>query len=105
MTITFAGNDMKVVNDDGYESTIQLSNVVQVSVHRYPFKEAAVPNPADGVETTANPWVNVPVWYVHVDAIGIQTRIQMGTVSNQATWVNTAAGAEIARAAIVAAFP
>jgi len=101
MDVTLATGVLTQTLDDGTTYTVNLKNVTdfQVLVRQTPVAPTTLVNPIQLNQT-----------YTFSDRYVVRlsmndnrfTDIVMGTVDNQASWVNTEAGANIARAAIVA---
>ncbi len=101
MDVTLATGVLTQTLDDGTTYTVNLKNVTdfQVLDGSTPVAPTTLVNPIQLNQT-----------YTFSDQYVVRlsmndnrfTDIVMGTVANQATWVNTEAGANIARAAIVA---
>jgi hypothetical protein len=101
MNVTLATGILTQTLDDGTTYTVNLKNVTdfQVLVRQTPVAPTTLVNPIELNQT-----------YTFDDQYVVRlsmndnrfTDIVMETVDNQDTWVNTEAGANIARAAIVA---
>ena len=102
MNITLTSGLISYTNNDGTTSTINTINVVQTIVlieHNY-SAGAATARPLE-----VNKPVITPSYKVRVELVnGNYLDIDMASVANQATWVNTLAGANIAVTDITAIY-
>lgn len=101
MQITLTSGLLSYTNTDGSTGSINLNNEVDAQIVNG-FTISAGAN-TTGPLMVSKPIVN-PYWIVRIHLVDQRyLDIYMGGVSNQATWVNTQAGANLAIAAIVAA--
>ena len=111
MDVTLTSDVISITKDDGLIATIAPYQITSVTAHRRPDCEMAPASSAITAtnspwQTQNNPYTQTPTWYVVIHMSDGRTEwIQMGIVDNQGTWVNTAVGAEAARAAIADLIP
>jgi hypothetical protein len=111
MDVTLTADVINITKNDLLIATIAPYQITSVAAHRRPDREmapasAAITSTNSPWQTQNNPYTQTPTWYVVIHIVGKEPEwIQMGRVANQPTWVNTAAGAEIARAAIAGLIP
>jgi hypothetical protein len=111
MDVTLTDDVINITKDDLLIATIAPYQITSVTAHRRPDREIGPPVTTisfnnSAWQRTTSPYAQTPTWYVVIHLSDGRTEwIQMGIVVNQAGWTNDAAGAEAARAAIVALLP
>jgi hypothetical protein len=111
MEVTLTNDLIEIEKNDELVVTIAPYQVTSVDVHRRPDREIGPPVTTisfnnSAWQRTTSPYAQTPTYYVAIHLSDGRTEwIQMGIVVNQSGWTNDAAGAEAARAAIVALLP